>query len=633
MLGTNSSEYHALNSGAHRKETIRFTAPALTCHLAFWGFSEPDAGDDAQTAPKRDSLKHALDEAIAAIYAHLSRTADISAVQMFPTSNRDAVLFAGVYVIEPAEPYISRRSTDAVTAEQRYTLNGTYRVIYIACSWRGFQVVLRFELLTEFYTLTIFASATRRSYVGEAKNWYDQLREALADFDDGDEAFKAKCNAIRHYFFDGFWNELKAGLLPSELDRHPSSELFQHVFADFRGVILSNETYSFHYQDPEAGDKLTWGKHAAERLMPLINDSVEKFECTASYMLDGRALYMTTLGPQPFENASSERMPVKYLCYAHQMATRPDGTQQTIINKWQLGRLITRIHLMGTVRLAALRKLDKLYRSGQILGDLEPLIKRAREIITDDDHTMKASDFIRNANTKFNEINKEDAAILYRIERSRYYVQQYHQNIPSLRLQRVEGYQRYDDFVLRRLGTTYDFIERLGRRYERATTNLSLLDQYYLSISANRIGKLGEAVLLVVLVPYYATGLLIHLKDESYGVYGYFIFLLSASIALWKYFDLSSERRKKNNSTRVKRKSIIFATMVIGMVVCAEIVSYGPMADDRPKSMPLHVARATWAHSRVAVDPRSMPLHELIKNSVKNSSECLRTFLVRRTCP
>jgi uncharacterized membrane-anchored protein len=124
---------------------------------------------------------------------------------------------------------------------------------------------------------------------------------------------------------------------------------------------------------------------------------------------------------------------------------------------------------------------------------------------------------------------------MFRVEHSRYYVAQFRASIPALRLGRLEGYQKYDQFVERRLGASYDFIDRLGTRYERASNALQTLYQNYLAVRANQTGKaiqqltdrsyktgeeikllqrFAEAALIGVLVPYYIVSSMGHLAAD-----------------------------------------------------------------------------------------------------------------------
>jgi hypothetical protein len=141
---------------------------------------------------------------------------------------------------------------------------------------------------------------------------------------------------------------------------------------------------------------------------------------------------------------------------------------------------------------------------------------------------------IENAHKQFNSItadfmNNGNCDLAYRIGRSRHYVGQVRSNVEFLRIKRLEGYQPYDQFVERRLGGEFDFIDSLGGRYERAANNISMLDQNYLSIETERVAidtadiqegtygiqKAGEFASLAFLVPYYVSHILAQILPES----------------------------------------------------------------------------------------------------------------------
>src|SRR6202035_1625941 len=228
------------------------------------------------------------------------------------------------------------------------------------------------------------------------------------------------------------------------------------------------------------------------------------------------------------------------------------------------GRLISHILLLGTLRLCALKDVKLLHEAGQQRGLLEESTQKAREAIalTETDSSTPAGDTvsgterkqsaasrsaeamrrIAEAHRKLNDITgtflkKTGTGPLYRIERSRYYVQQFDENVKLLRIRRLVGDQPYDQVPRRRLGADFDFINRLGIRYERATGSIVTLDQNYLAITQNslveratkideetnsiqsdiqKIQRWGEFVLLAVLVPYYFMHLLVLLLGEDW---------------------------------------------------------------------------------------------------------------------
>jgi uncharacterized membrane-anchored protein len=188
-----------------------------------------------------------------------------------------------------------------------------------------------------------------------------------------------------------------------------------------------------------------------------------------SYMLDGRAMYMSALAPQLPDSPDDERIPLEFIVYAHQHL--PNNAKKASVNKWELGRLVNHLHRLGVLRLAALKDVKLLRDKGKRLSDLDSFIERAREsVATDERNAMKS---IQEAHNCFNSIaadfmKEANCDLAYRIDRSRYYVSQVRSNVEFLRIKRLEGYQPYDQFVERRVGGEFDFIDRLGRRYERA---------------------------------------------------------------------------------------------------------------------------------------------------------------------
>jgi hypothetical protein len=73
-------------------------------------------------------------------------------------------------------------------------------------------------------------------------------------------------------------------------------------------------------------------------------------------------------------------------------------------------------------------------------------------------------------------------------------VKQFEESVKLLRIGRLEGDQPYHQFIRRRLGSEFDFIDRLGTRYERATSNVASLDQSYLAMTQNALVKQANSI-------------------------------------------------------------------------------------------------------------------------------------------
>jgi hypothetical protein len=576
-----AKDYHELNAGAHRKAPKVLSAPSLVWHLAFWvNFTEVGGNDKPPTAGEGDQKKRALDEVRLAIDSYiiaLLRSRDANA-RLTPCIYGACLLFKNAYDERSLEPV--RRSD--LKRRQLDMLDSTVRAVTLQFSWRKLDVSIRFEVRSEYFTVSTFVELDRdRSKENDPNGFSDipdlnsclqetgkYLKGAPADPTSGVDETAPRLwtpagdeleGRINRYVFHDFWTTYRMEVLQDQtLTAYQDNPIFGHIFADFRGLIASDQTVKLaddgFFRD---GKPPSWGGEAKKRFLPLIQHrnraEHSRHECAVNYLLDGRALYMSTLGPHLPSIPEAHRIPVEFIVYAH---VHPGQT--TIVNKWQLGRVVSQILLLGTLRLCALKDLKWLHEAGQRLGSLEESTQSARkaiaatEIVSSGSEPQGAAERqkssreamarIAEAHSKLNGITgdflKETGdGPLYRIERSRYYVQQFEENIKLLRIKRLEGDQPYDQFIRRRLGSEFDFINRLGIRYERAASSIVTLDQIYLAITQNalveratkidedtmsiqseirKIQEWGEFALLAALVPYYVTHLLDLIINEQY---------------------------------------------------------------------------------------------------------------------
>jgi hypothetical protein len=592
-LFSTAADYHELNAGAHRKPPKVLSAPALVWHLAFWtNFQERGERREQPANPewapnKRPAeVNTALDRYIRELWTGLERTLG-RPVDVTPCIGGVNLLFGGAYA-QPQGQEVRR-----LTPRQYDIFSGTQRVVSLQFVWEQLDVTIRFETQTEYFTMSVFVELDRqRVKLGNkaAPSSIAALNKTMRRIVTYLNPRPAKTAApasssigrvdklvkgINRYSFHDFWRLFDTQVL-SLGGRYRDAPIFQRVCADFRGFIASDQAVRFQddrffkFNGPPG-----WGAEAKQKLLPLIQHRIRvdhtRYECAVNYMLDGRALYLSTLGPQLPGIPEGERIPVEFIVYAHQ---RVDG--RTVVNKWQLGRLVSQILQLGTFRLCALKDIRSLHDAGLELAELEEATQRARRAIaqteayatrmgqsvpaTASDRNRVAMAEIASAHQKLNDItgaflSKAGSGPLYRIERSRYYVRQFEDNVKLLRILRLEGDQPYDQFIRRRLGQEFDFIDRLGVRYERAMSSIVSLDQNYLSITQNSlveratkideetksiqseiqdIQRWGELILLIFLVPYYFSHLLIQIKGEGWEASSW------ATIIVWGLLALTA---------------------------------------------------------------------------------------------
>jgi len=532
------NEYHEMNAGAHRNSPRKLKSPALTWHIGFW--TRTKEAKESGTPNTSDYLNECIDDLFIALIKEFKHRDMYK--RAFPTVNNSIILFKSAYDRNDFSK-INIDNIDKFSQKNKDILFSLNRAVSIDFSWRGLDVTIRCERHTEFVTLTTFielddsvsALASESTHIASlsSDSEFNDLAQCLRNILSGHEKNIIKIQKCRNYFFRSIWQSFN-----DELKNYSSIKgialkfPFNNVFADFRGIILNEKVYNFsNISDPTSYANLNWGQKAKDTLLQIAKISkdnrIRNYECVVNYMLDGRVLYLSALAPQLPDTEDNDRIPVEYVIFVNRKMEGSD----VLVNRRQLGRLIATLHLLGTVRIAAVKDIKRLHDVGRLLTHLDTVTQDARDTISN--NTPVAMAKIEEAHRKLNEITsgflQTGCGLSYRIERSRYYVKQFSKYCAFLRIKRLEGFQPYSQFIERRLGDEYDYINRLGIRYERAANTIVALDQNYLAMSAattakntsnaeDRIHKIqewGEFALIGALVPYYLTNLFQKMLVES----------------------------------------------------------------------------------------------------------------------
>jgi hypothetical protein len=267
------------------------------------------------------------------------------------------------------------------------------------------------------------------------------------------------------------------------------------------------------------------GSILVPRLLPLSDR-----EMVVCKVLHGRAIYASSLGFG--RETSSDPAFISYLAIA---STR---------NRRQLGRLVDRVSSMGMLRLLAVRDLPKLREASRVIRNLGPELTAIETRINtaapspDKDGSVgsevrslaEAEAELREFGSKLSAIGSDiRGGLPYRVARSRLYAESYDNILQGMRIERIEGFMPYDEFIRRRVRENFSFISRLGDRHRQ------LLDRYRTAIElsqsislraiageTNALAKSGHAVEFIA-VTYYGSELLLKLSPlieshvESHG--------------------------------------------------------------------------------------------------------------------
>ncbi len=308
-------------------------------------------------------------------------------------------------------------------------------------------------------------------------------------------------------------DDLKAadGKKPSDLGK---------IFADFRGFLLpyarlgraindlaGTSARPLLQFDDRAGvppqdhseiesEELSSNSVALARsILPFMTPEPEyqvKKELTVSLLLQRRCLYASTLGAQP-PAPDSNSQPDQPLTYF---------LMPVSLNSWQIGRVVDRLHRLGAVRLATCRHLSSLRHARHELKALEDhllKIELSSPHGTQQDHDRRSDNLQRIATDlqqcfiKLTEIKQSvPGGLGYRVERARYYRNQFISLIKPLRVEhcgRIEGFQPYYEFVYGRFGDTFEFIDMLGKRLVRVDQQLRAKNDEVRTAELDRIRK------------------------------------------------------------------------------------------------------------------------------------------------
>jgi hypothetical protein len=549
-------DYSQNLSSAHRKPATPVGAPSLIAHFAFW---QPASSDDAINDPSsvvqtKEEWKRRADAYIHSIYCiikDMNFTTPNSALGGRP--GLPDFIFLFFQGIETASKKFELLLQEEIAKKVSYKIDRYFKTrnpaVVFNFIWHHLQITLKFERHSEYLTVTTFIDLSinteesfypgdRLSLPEDEKNICKQICSSLLELNNNIKRYRSTIQSQDEKIDGSYWKEqfetqysklyswiweifleevllskdamLKFGFDSSETAAGIQSRL-GGLFANFRGLVIGSghpETdavpLSPTLQKPRwrplgATQKSWLGRQFAEdeaslrvrELWPFITCNRDipfaRTEVSVSLMLNKRAIYITALGAQPSlyleedHEQKADTVPVYYLAYV------------STFSGWQISRLIDTINHLGTVRLAAIQELGQL---NLVSNELRPVL------LPDNADDTK---IIRGKIVGWDKLFC--GGLNFRIERSRYYVQQFTNGVDFLEISNVEGYQSYEKFVLRRLGSTFDFINRLGIRVERTKSDLNtLLNSFNVHEATRHTKKFLEIQIYAELFVYFFIG-------------------------------------------------------------------------------------------------------------------------------
>jgi len=552
-----------LNQSVHRKPPTLVGVPSLTRHLIFWDIQQENYGNsDRRTIYIRQDKKTIIDHYLKSLYDNLLRHG--YNVDLPLSYDRTSLPLFGV---------ILDRNTGQTVADNDID----NEVVVFSFNWAHMvPVTMRFEFHEEYITISIVMDLSIEFL---SLNGINRKGLRLVKFiTDVFERLNLSCNfniennsqyrKLHRHIYNNIWALFDINIFSFYfyhvvgLTRVVGHECCGKKIGDLRRVVIGSCAYptedvgrvnkyiegrafqlTFSQPPIGAGALRTystsskkaseWAYSRLEMIWKFVlsadrMDGHKRREITASRLLDGLVLYVTALGPRPASSnpASDANVPMYSIMYSD------------TLNPWQIGELSERLNRLGTVRLAATMDFDKLRCAGNLIRDirrgiLQYIVKYQNSSSAKIEAiTALGNEYIYTEKCIAGITDEVDigVGIEARIERSYDYIKQWRGGLNELRIRRLEGFFPYDEFIERRLGSTFNYIEKLRGRYKRLMANVVQFHSYYIAklqavIAENtesrekeieHLQKGAEFLTIAFLIPYYLASTITHsiLKDE-----------------------------------------------------------------------------------------------------------------------
>lgn len=505
--------------GAHQRQIVPISSPSIVRHVCLW-----QSFENKEPIQAADRLA-AEDEFVARVYHRLTRLLASGEIAALTGSRLGGPHIAQSNLIEhDGESFVAlfggfvRVNDPSRPTAVEGLVADPYRSVRFAFRWRDMAIAISFESHHEFLLIahhveldhvrsgSIWTAGATTVAVGPTVAKLGQTAHApLRDLQPNDFDL----------LYAGLWQALDERVLDVQADDLRIGRLVM----DSRGLVVRtarNSRTPRAQQTPLAQDSAVC-RGLAETWPNVYRDESINTEFTVSGMMDGMALHATSLGHRVARQDGAASIPMRYIVL------------HDLPNEFQTGRLLYRLNRAGAARVAATMHFEQLNEIGSALRRIEVPLADAlwSERKPDDDsaHREEVRKCIDDNSVEMEKIAKReiDGSVPYRSERSRQYVVEFDRVVKDLRLVRVTGYQRYDEYVRQRLGSAFDYIGQLGERYTRAQTGIIELRQLQRTFQALDGGRAivgaqltADIALFGILLPYYAASIADHLIGGSH---------------------------------------------------------------------------------------------------------------------
>jgi hypothetical protein len=558
--------YDDLMGGARRKPALPIAGPAVTRHLAFFYPND-------QTL-KRETWVNTIEKYILALYHHLSDNDYLPHTRSLRKEDSRLYLLDNSFALDDKSGDKPKQIRDRAARYQTFRVRFYYGLMPVSVS---------VELHDEYFTVSAIIDVAwppQEEHPYKPTDWKatDDLINAIKGFEKtaserleqakkshGETALKRQhqlaFKSAYRIIYETIWEEFHDAIFEPPLVKAKNTCKCElgGVFADLRGFVatIGHERFihepGTHVRKYSLKQRIggeTFGSAStveevdvvlyADVLLPWLKadkgfeqreqdrepDRTEPVEFTVSLLLRKRTLFASALGAQ-LSRRRGEQGPVTYIALSKNAA------------RWQAGRLIDRIHMLGTLRIAALYNLPHLIRADDQLRDLENEIKTFVSPLPEQSNNLeeerpeqpgKLEEKLRGWLKKFYDIERQPengkaqiiGGLAYRAERSGYYQSQFQEHLEGFPVDRIEGFAPLDEAVNRRLAGDYQLIRTVAEHHRRLQETFASLGRRLQQDSIaketgtiERLQHTAEIAFFAVLFPYYVSHVLIDAAHEA----------------------------------------------------------------------------------------------------------------------
>jgi hypothetical protein len=494
-----------MNAGAHKRPAPRIAAPALVWQRNYWRPCADGKGPVGEDRDAEEAWFLAIDQVLLHLFLFLCPGAEAKFVcPNFEGDHRGIYHSQSLYLFRHKANLAPGMLEKSLTPLEDSERSARHDVFTIQTQHAGVRLVLHARLHAEYLTLLFAADfsdwpETSKIDSSIAKVWDEFLKLHDIVIRRSREAkhpnFDNPLSPEDALLIDGHSIETNLKSWVDEIcirafggraaDHGPSLDKCGGVFGDFFGYIFGLRSESHKPPAPANGrlEPTSFSQTSGKRLrIPAVVDG-SLFRKGALELLDaiwpivrgfnaGSKDLERRYGKPEYSVSLFQRGSVLYISSLGRLMPNNPRREPVVYalvvsygSRWRLGRLIDRIHSLGTLRLAALRDLTKINTASRnitaLSGSLPERLKSGQ--IPAEGH--------REA---FARIGGDiDYGLFYRVARSRYYVASFKELLEMMQTERIDGFQPYNDFVRRRVYDAFDYIDRVGARYEELRRSIS----------------------------------------------------------------------------------------------------------------------------------------------------------------